>query len=127
MRTIIGIVLLLIVCLILLTVFSATPEITVPDSVKVIGQATPVTVTIADPHGVREANAYIEQEGQRYQLAHVQHSSRRFRWLHGSPDETLQFIAGTKSAPQLKDGGARLVVEAKSNDFRGKSVEASRD
>jgi murein DD-endopeptidase MepM/ murein hydrolase activator NlpD len=86
-----------------------------------------VRVDISDPHGVRRATAYVEQNGQRYKLAEVSHRSRRFRWLRSAAGETLKFTAGAKSTPQLRDGNARLVVEATSNDFRGKTVEAERD
>ena len=37
----------------------------------------------------------------------------------------MAFKAGTKTTPQLKDGSARLIVEATSNDFRGKTVEVA--
>src|SRR5579859_5020983 len=126
MRALIGIVLLLVVAVILLFAFSATPAISLPE-VKAIGQATPISASLADPHGIRTATAYIEQNGQRYKVAEVNHPSRRWRWLRSAPDETMKFTVGAKSTPQLKDGDARLVVEATSNDFRGKAVEAARD
>src|SRR5262249_58061574 len=103
---------------------SATPVVTLPASLNTIGQATPVAVTIAAPHGVRTAVAYVEQNGERYKLADVEHPARRFRWLRGAPEHTLRFTAGVKTTPQLKDGSARLIVDATSNDFRGQSVEA---
>ena len=128
MRTVIGLLLLLVViAFILLSSFSTTPVVTIPASVGVIGQATPVTVSIANPHGIRRAAAYIEQNGARYKLASVEHPSRRLRTeLHELP-QMLVFVAGAKSVPQLKDGSARLIVEATSNDFRGKTAEAARD
>ena len=123
-----GILLLLVlVAIVLLITFSATPVVTLPDSLKTIGQATPVTASIADPHGIRRADAYIEQNGERHKVAEVEHPSRRFHWLHGAPAETVAFTAGVKNTPQLKDGSARLIVEATSNDFRGKTVEVARD
>jgi murein DD-endopeptidase MepM/ murein hydrolase activator NlpD len=127
MRTAIGLLLLVVVAFILLFAFSAHPVVTLPASIKAIGQATPVAVTIADSHGIRRATAYIEQNGARYKLAEIQHPSRRFLWLRGASGETLRFMAGAKSTPQLKDGSARLIVEATSNDFRGNTVEAARD
>ncbi|MBV9075377.1 MAG: M23 family metallopeptidase [Acidobacteria bacterium] len=118
---------LIVLAVILLVAFSTTPAINVPASVKVIGQATPITVTISDPHGVRRASAYLEQNDQRYTLVTVERTSRRFRWARNEPEKTLQFTAGSRSLPQLKDGPARLIVEATSNDFRGKTAEAVRD
>jgi hypothetical protein len=127
MRAIGLLLFLVIVAFILLFTFSATPVVLLPASLSVIGQATPVTVNISDPHGVRRAVAYIEQNDERYKLADVEHSPRRFHWLRGAPDHALKFTAGAKSTPQLKDGSARLIVEATSNDFRGQTVEAARD
>ena len=127
MRAAIFLVLILIVGIIFLSVFSTTPVITIPDSVKVVGQSTPIPASIADIHGVRRVSAYIEQNGERYSLAEVRHTSHRWRWLHNVSPQALNLVAGVKSVPQLKDGPARLVVEATSNDFRGKTVEASRD
>src|SRR5579864_3410674 len=98
MRAFAVLLLLLVVTFILLFAFSTTPVVTLPGSIKAIGQATPLSVTIADPHGLRSA-----------------------------PAETLNFTAGIKSTPQLKDGSARLIVEAVSNDFRGKMATAERD
>jgi len=128
MRAFIGIlVLLIVVALLLLFTFSATPVVTLPASLNTIGQATPVAVTIAAPHGIRRAVAYVEQNGERYKLADVEHPARRFRWLRKAPEHTLKFTAGVKGTPQLKDGSARLIVDATSNDFRGQTVEAVRD
>ncbi|PYY20117.1 MAG: M23 family peptidase [Acidobacteria bacterium] len=128
MRAFIGFLLLLIViAVLLLFTLSATPVVTLPASVSTIGQATPVAVSIADPHGIRRAAAYIEQNGERYKLANVEHPARRFRWLRKAPEHTLKFTAGVKSTPQLKGGPARLIVAATSNDFRGQTVEVARD
>lgn len=128
MRAFIGILLLLIVVgFLLLFTLSASPVLALPGSLNTIGQATPIAVSIADPHGIRKAVAYIEQNGERYKLADVEHPARRFRWVRGAPEHTLKFTAGVKTTPQLKDGSARLIVEATSNDFRGQTVQASRD
>ena len=128
MRTAIGILLLLIVvAFLLLFTLSSAPVVTLPAALNTIGQATPVAVTIADPHGIRHAAAYIEQNGERYRLADMEHPAQRFHWLRGAPEHTLKFTAGVKGTPRLKDGSARLIVEATSNDFRGATVEASRD
>jgi murein DD-endopeptidase MepM/ murein hydrolase activator NlpD len=128
MRAFIGFLLLLVVvAVILLFTFSATPVVMLPANLKVVGQATPVVVSINGPHGVRRAVAYIEQNGVRYKLAESNEPARRFLWARGSEIEELAFKAGTKTVAQLKDGSARLVVEATSNDFRGKTVEVARD
>src|SRR5579864_4687240 len=127
MRAFAVLLLLFVVTFILLFAFSTTPVVTLPGSINAIGQATPLSVTIADPHGLRRATAYIEQNAERHKLAEIEQPSRRFHWLRSAPAETLYFTAGIKSTPQLKDGSARLIVEAVSNDFRGKMVTAERD
>jgi len=127
MRAAIGLlILLVVVAVLLLFTSSATPAVTLP-VLNAIGQATAVTVTIADPHGIRRAAAYIEQNGARYKVASVEHPSRRLVWRGGAAAETLKFTAGAKNTPQLKDGSARLIVEAASNDFLGKTAEAAQD
>ena len=128
MRAFLGLVLLLtIVAIIVLFTASATPVVVLPADVTAIGQATPIAVTISDPHGIRSAAAYLEQNGERYRVAGLEHPPRRFAWLHHAPEETFQFRAGVRSTPQLKDGSARLIVEATSNDFRGKTTESARE
>ncbi len=89
-------------------------------AVKAIGVSTPVTVQLANPHGVRRVDAYLEQNGARYPLFEQSAPaapplleparSRRAR---------VTFEAGKNKAPNLKEGQARLVVEAVSNDLRG--------
>ena len=116
-----------IVGIIVLFAFSARPTITLPDSLHAVGPATPITAQISAAHGVRRATAWIEQNGSRYQLANVEHPAHRFRWHRDPTEHTLNFTAGYKSTPQLKDGSARVIVEATSNDFRGQTVEAARD
>ena len=60
MKALIAIVLLAIVGTIVLFVVSTPTTITI-DPVKVIGAATPVTVRIANPHGVRRISARISE------------------------------------------------------------------
>ncbi len=119
MRTLIIILLVVVILPItLLLFFSTTPAVDVPGSVNALGQATPISLRVANPHGVRRAAAYIEQNGVSYPVWQTSQPSRWFRWQRHAPDATWNFTAGVKSTPQLKDGDARLIVEATSNDFR---------
>ena len=99
---------------------SKTPEIAVPATVSVLGYATPVSVQVHDPRGIRNVSAFIEQNGARYPV-----------WENTQPtksaDINLSFIAGVKSTPQLKDGAAKLIVEATSNDLLRKTARLERD
>ncbi len=126
MRTLIIVLLLLIILpLTLLLVFSTTPVVSLPE-ITALGQATPVSVRVTAPHGVRRVAAFVEQNGTRYAVWDTAEPSRRFFWQRHVPDATLNFTAGVKAAPQLKDGDARLIVEVTSNDFRGKTSRLER-
>jgi murein DD-endopeptidase MepM/ murein hydrolase activator NlpD len=120
-----AIVLVLVVALVLFPIVfvvahSATPVVDVETPVTTLGQATPITIHVHDPRGIRSLVASVEQNGVRYpvwsddQLAHV-------------TDGTLKFFAGVKSAPQLKDGKAKLIIEATSNDFLRKKARWERE
>jgi murein DD-endopeptidase MepM/ murein hydrolase activator NlpD len=89
---------------------------------KNIGVNTPVTVRVSDPHGVRRFSASIEQNGTSTPLMETKNPSDRLKfWLAQVPEQAIRFNAGSKEAPNLKEGKARLVVEAQSNDFRGQT------
>jgi murein DD-endopeptidase MepM/ murein hydrolase activator NlpD len=96
---------------------STTPVIDIPNTTAVVGQATPVTVHVHDAHGVRKATAVIEQNGMKFPVWEMNQASK-------SADNTWNFTAGLKTTPQLRDGKAKLVVEATSNDLRGKTAHA---
>ena len=99
---------------------SATPVIDLPSSVTSLGQATPITARIRDPHGVRRLAAFVEQNGARYQVFELAQPSNL-------TDTTANFTAGVKTTPQLKDGKAKLILEATSNDLLRKSARLERD
>ena len=95
------------------------PAVDVPASLTTIGQATPVTVTVHDAHGVKKATAALEQNGAQYAV-----------WQTGEvkgPDATFSFTVGAKSTPQLKDGKARLIVEVTGGGFMGGDAHLERD
>jgi murein DD-endopeptidase MepM/ murein hydrolase activator NlpD len=87
---------------------------------QAIGAATPVTVHIANPHGLRRFTARIEQNGASKTLLDANHPANRLTfWRMHRPPEDLHFNAGAKQYSELKEGKARLIVEAESNDLRG--------
>ena len=91
-----------------------------PSPVTTLGQATPITVHVRDPRGVRSLAAFVEQNGARYPV-----------WEAAQPshvtDSTWNFTAGVKTTPQLKDGKAKLIVEATSNDLLRKTARWERE
>ena len=93
-----------------------------------IGVATPVSVRVDNPHGVRSITAAIEQNGASQTLLETANPPNRFQFwrAHQSPQE-FHFSAGKKQAPNLKEGKARLVVRAQSNDLAGHTDTLSAD
>jgi len=93
--------------------------------VKAVGIGTPVSVTISNPHGVRRIDAYLEQNGARYPVYQESAPARRLFWDRHQAPRMVKFEAGKNKAPNLKEGPARLVVEAVSNDLRGSTDSAA--
>ena len=112
----------------LLLMLSTTPAVEIDPVVSVIGTATPVAVLVTGRHGVRHFSAVLEQAQQKFPLSESSNAARRFLfWTRKEAPETIVVIAGSKSAPGLQDGSARLVVTATSNDLRGSSTTAVRE
>ena len=121
MRKLIVVVFALVVLLLVfLLARSATPLVELPSAVVSLGQATPITVHIRDPRGIRSVRAFVEQNGARYQVFEMAEPSK-------SPDSTWNFTAGVKATPQLQAGNAKLIVEATSNDLLKKTGRVERD
>jgi murein DD-endopeptidase MepM/ murein hydrolase activator NlpD len=112
--------LLILVAIIVVFARSATPVVDMPSTITTLGQATPVTVQIHDPRGVRKMTAAIEQNGASYAVAETSQASK-------PGDSNWTFTTGVKGTPQLKDGAAKLIVEATSNDLVGNKARVQRD
>lgn len=125
-KTVLTLLLLIVLSVVVLLTMSSTPSITLPASLNAVGQATPVSVLVDAPHGARKIVASIEQNGSRYTVWETSQPSHRLRWPRHVQQSIANFTAGTKSAPQLKDGPAKLIVEATSNDFRGSTARVER-
>jgi murein DD-endopeptidase MepM/ murein hydrolase activator NlpD len=107
-------VLVILLPIALVLVRSATPVVDLASSVTVLGPATPMTIRVRDPHGVRRVTASVEQNGTRYQVWETSQPS-------AGADSTWNFTAGVKTTPQLRDGNAKLILEATSNDMLRKT------
>jgi murein DD-endopeptidase MepM/ murein hydrolase activator NlpD len=93
-----------------------------------IGAATPVNVRIVNKHGIRAVIARIEQDGQSTVISRMTRTSVRFRFRRPPAlPEIYSFTAGKDSVPGLKEGKARLIVEAQSNDLRALTDTVSAD
>jgi murein DD-endopeptidase MepM/ murein hydrolase activator NlpD len=126
-RILLAIILLALFGLLLLLFLSATPKVEIDPSLAIVGIATPVKVRISDSHGVRNVSAWVEQNGTRYPIFSATTPSTRLLFFKGRKPEDIAFETGTKNVPQLKDGKARVIVEAKSNDLRGSVASDARD
>ncbi len=96
------------------------PSVDVPASITTIGQATPIDVHVQDAHGLGELTATLKQNGQRYPVWRSAAAS-------SSHDVTLNFTAGVKATPQLHDGSAVLILEAKSGGLFGGTTHWQRE
>ena len=99
----------------LLTGCSGKPSLQVPASLTTIGQATTVPVHVQSAHGVRELKATLSQNGAQYPVWQLPTPS-------SDKDATFTFAAGSKNAPQLQDGPAKLILDAKSGGTLGGST-----
>ncbi|SPE53168.1 Peptidase M23 [Verrucomicrobia bacterium] len=104
----------------ILWVRSATPVLDLASPVASIGQATSITVHVRDPRGVRKVAAFVEQNGTQFPVWQLAQPS-------SAADSTWSFAAGVKTTPQLRDGKAKLIVEATSNDLLRKTARLDRD
>jgi murein DD-endopeptidase MepM/ murein hydrolase activator NlpD len=114
------IALVVIVPVAVVVVRSATPVLDLPTPVTNIGQATPISVHVRDPRGVRKVTAIVEQNGAQYNVWELAQPSK-------AAESTLSFVAGVKTTPQLKDGKAKLIITATSNDLLGKTAQIESD
>ena len=116
MRKAILVVILIVVLapIVFLLARSASPILDLPTPVNTLGQATPIAVHVRDPRGVRNLTAVVVQNGARYPVWEMTQPTK-------SKDNTWTFTAGVKTTPQLRDGKARLIVEATSNDLLRKT------
>ena len=95
-------------------------DVKLAQPVSAIGTETPVRVEADAPHGVKAFAASLEQDGQTAPL---------YKDATRSPQKTriYSFTAGKKQAGFLKEGPARLIIEAKSNDFRAATTKLTQD
>lgn len=93
-------------------------ELKLAHPIAAIGNQTTISIEADDPHGVKSFAASLEQNGQ---SANVYQDKTR------SPQKAriYTFPVGKALASFLKEGTARLVLKAESNDFRGKTTTIS--
>ena len=114
------VLLVIVVPIVVVVARSARPVLELTTEVKTIGQATPVSVHVTDPRGIRSASAWMVQNGQTFQVWQLQEPLK-------AKEATWNFVAGVRTTALLKDGPAKLIVEAQSNDLLRKSAKLERD
>ncbi|MFB3830017.1 MAG: M23 family metallopeptidase [Bryobacteraceae bacterium] len=116
------------VAVVILFAMSGGSALSVEPPVNAIGMITPVKVRIENPHGVRRVTAWVEQGGERHKVFEQKTPARRLLFWRGKqPPGVVAFETGKSKAAALKDGKARMIVEAVSNDFRGRTDEVAWD
>jgi murein DD-endopeptidase MepM/ murein hydrolase activator NlpD len=88
--------------------------------VPAIGNDSIISVQAGGPKGVKSFSASVEQNGQSQTVYHDETRSSQ-------TNRVYTFSAGKKQAAFLKEGPAKLIVEASSNDFRGRTTTLSQD
>lgn len=96
------------------------PSLKLATPVTVVGSATPVTVVVNAPDGLKSFAAEIRQDGQSKLVMEDRIPSKQTA-------RSFDFTVGGKQAPFLKEGTATLVFTARSNDFRGASATLTQD
>jgi murein DD-endopeptidase MepM/ murein hydrolase activator NlpD len=119
--------LLLVILLVFLFGTAAQTAVRIEPEVRVLGNETPIKVTVDNPHGVRRLTAYVEQNGKRERVFETTEPARRFLIARNQRPRQLEFAAGKKQAPSLQDGKARLIIEAVSNDLRAATTTIASD
>lgn len=111
----------LIVLIIVIILFSGKQvELKFARPVTAIANATTVVVQADGPNGMKLFTATVEQNGQSQIVEEDKlKSSQRTR--------IYTFTAGKKQAAFLKEGTAKLILAAKSNDLRGSTTTLSQD
>jgi murein DD-endopeptidase MepM/ murein hydrolase activator NlpD len=106
---------------------SGNTAIRMNPAVTSVGFSTPVAVQLTNQHGVREVRASIEQGGVAYPVFESKSAATRLLWHRHEAPRAVAFNVGKSQAANLKDGPARLVVEAVSNDFAAHTDSAAFD
>ena len=86
--------------------------------VTAIGNTTTISIQADGPHGTKSFSAVMEQNGKSQSVYQDKTASLQKTRIY-------TFEAGKKQAEFLKEGPARLILEAKSNDARGSTTKVA--
>ncbi len=121
LKTVLAVVVVVILVLLGFVWFSGKQvNLKLAKAVPGIGAATSVSVEADGPHGVKSFTASVEQDGQTQAVYQDKTKSKQTSRIY-------TFTAGKKQAGFLKEGPAKLVLKASSNDLRGATATLSQD
>ncbi len=110
-----------------LFVMSGHTALSLNPAVKTVGVSTPVTVKVDQSARRAPRDRVPRTERRAYPLFEPSLAGHRLFWRRHEPPRTITFDAGKNKAPNLKEGKARIVVEAVSNDLRGSTDTSAGD
>jgi murein DD-endopeptidase MepM/ murein hydrolase activator NlpD len=96
------------------------PELKLLNPVSTIGSATPVSVQVNDPAGLKRFSATLTQNSQSQTVFEDLTKSKK-------TGRVFNFPVGKQVASFLKEGPAHLTISATSNDFRGAGAQLDQD
>ena len=88
--------------------------------VTAIGNTTTISIQADGPHGTKSFSAVMEQNGKSQSVYQDKTASLQKTRIY-------TFETGKKQAEFLKEGPARLILEAKSNDARGSTTKVAQN
>jgi murein DD-endopeptidase MepM/ murein hydrolase activator NlpD len=91
---------------------AAGPTLAIPQPSKLIGQTGDLTVTIESPTALKVLDVAIEQDGQRIPVFSLPGDNASKLTQEGDGKLRLTRAIGKRALPQLKQGKARIVVNA---------------
>jgi len=99
---------------------SATPVVDLKPAPALLGAETPVNVEIWAPYGVRRVAVTVEQNSVKTS-AETKQSPNRFTFWQSRPEQPFTVTQKLATTPKdgFRNGPAKLIVEAESNDLRG--------
>src|SRR5258708_32057709 len=95
-------------CGVILLALSTHSDLTFNPQPKVIGISTPVTMRIANPHGVPRITATLEQDDTSTPLSETSEAATRIMFCRAHrPPQEFRFVAGQSRPPTPKERRAR--------------------
>lgn len=116
-----GALILLIGAPVSLFLLSSPSTIELSPELKILGSDNTLHVKVTNPHGVRSWRVRLQQGGSVSQSGADAPADRLMFWRKNLPPSTYKVQLPANPKAGFRSGPARLVLEATSNDLRGKT------